>query len=113
MEGISLSPEMETACFRIAQEALTNIVRHARARHVDVVLSGANGELKLLIKDDGIGFDMIQVQERTSTGNCLGLVGMRERASLIGGRIEIESFPHSGTEVRALFPIVRPRLAVL
>jgi len=91
--------EVETACYRIAQEALSNVARHARARHVQVTLTAQDVALELTVRDDGVGFDV----ERLRTG--LGLVGMGERAELAGGRLDIESAPGAGTTLRARFPL--------
>jgi signal transduction histidine kinase len=91
--------EIETACFRIVQEALTNIARHARARHVEVTLTVQDVALEVTVKDDGVGFDV----ERLRTG--LGMMGMGERAELVGGSFDIESVPGAGTTVRARFPL--------
>jgi signal transduction histidine kinase len=91
--------EIETACFRIAQEALTNVARHAHARRVEVTLTAQDVALEVTIRDDGVGFDV----ERLRTGP--GLVGMGERAELAGGRLDIESAPDAGTTVRARFPL--------
>jgi PAS domain S-box-containing protein len=99
-----LPPELETACFRIAQEALTNVVRHAKAKHVWVELSERGGELLLIIRDDGIGFDPAALRGKGSEVR-LGLMGMRERALIVGGTIEFVSAPGKGTEVRARFPL--------
>ena len=95
--------EIETACFRIAQESLTNVARHARARHVEVMLTALDVALELTIRDDGVGFFF----ERRRSG--LGLVGMGERAELAGGRLDIESAPGAGTTVRARFPLPSPK----
>ena len=91
--------DIETACFRIAQEALSNIARHARARHVDVTLTAHDVALELTVRDDGVGFNV--KQERTG----LGLIGMSERAELVGGRLDVESAPGAGTTLRARFPL--------
>jgi signal transduction histidine kinase len=91
--------EIETACFRIVQEALSNVARHARARHVEVTLMTENLALEVTVRDDGVGFSV----ERLRTG--LGLVGMDERAELAGGRLDIESAPGAGTTLRARFPL--------
>jgi signal transduction histidine kinase len=96
--------EIETACFRIAQEALNNIASHARAHHVEVALTGEN-DLDLMISDDGVGFSVEQLR------SSLGLVGMRERAELVGGRLDIESAPGAGTTLRARFPLHFPERA--
>jgi PAS domain S-box-containing protein len=95
--------ELETACFRIVQEALTNVVRHARARKVSITLKSSKNEVSLSIKDDGRGFDAHSPNLYQFTTH-LGLRGMRERALALGGRLEIESGPSRGTEIRAHFP---------
>ena len=92
--------EIETACFRIVQEALTNAARHARARHVEVTLVMQGDALQVAVRDDGVGFD---ADRWLRTG--LGLVGMSERAALAGGTFEVESAPGAGTTVRARFPL--------
>jgi signal transduction histidine kinase len=93
--------EIETACFRIVQEALSNVARHARARHVEVTLTARDVALEVTVSDDGVGFNV----ERLRTG--LGLVGMGERADFAGGRLDIESAPGAGTTLRARFPLGR------
>jgi PAS domain S-box-containing protein len=99
-----LREELETACFRIVQEALTNVVRHANAKNVSVSLRKLDHQILLSIKDDGIGFD-----ERSANGGAspihLGLRGMKERALALSGTLAIESAPTRGTEIRASFPI--------
>ncbi len=89
--------EVEQACFRIAQEALTNILRHAGASHVDLSLSGDGDGLRLRIGDDGRGFDPRQA-------GGLGLVIMRERAQSVGGSLAIHSRPGDGTRIELLLP---------
>jgi PAS domain S-box-containing protein len=91
----SVKDTLATAAYRITQEALTNIARHARASRVDVSLGVADGVLSLVVRDDGCGFDLNQLAE--SEG--LGLAGMRERASLVGGTLEVRSQPLRGTRV--------------
>jgi signal transduction histidine kinase len=95
--------EIETACFRVVQEALSNVARHARARHVEVTLTAQDVALEVTVRDDGVGFNV----ERLRTG--LGLVGMGERAELAGGRLDIESAPGAGTTLRARFPLPSPK----
>jgi signal transduction histidine kinase len=95
--------EIETACFRIVQEALSNVAKHARARHVEVTLTAQGGTLEVTVRDDGVGFNV----ERVHTG--LGLVGMSERAELAGGSLDIESAPGAGTTLRARFPLPSPK----
>src|SRR5262249_13067992 len=94
---IRAAANLETACFRVAQEALTNIVRHAAARNVRVELRRQDNELQLKIHDDGCGFDVAAAKERAVRGGSLGLLGMQERVLLIGGRIDIDSSTGLGT----------------
>ena len=102
-DGLSL--EIETACFRVLQEVITNIVRHAQASHVQVELRQHEKELQLLIRDNGIGFDVQAARESAARGESLGLLGMEERVRLLSGRIDIRSSPERGTEVYVYFPI--------
>jgi PAS domain S-box-containing protein len=104
-EVCDLTFERATSCFRVAQEALTNIARHAAAKNVWLDLHRAPSALELSIRDDGMGFDVDAARERAAHGASLGIVGMQERASLAGGTIEIRSTPGKGTEIRARFPI--------
>ncbi len=100
-----LPPDTETACFRVAQEAITNVLRHARARNVWVRLFAANGRLAISVRDDGRGFDLESVRERAAKGSSLGLVGMEERMALAGGSFELRSAPGQGTVLLATFPL--------
>ncbi len=104
-----LDPNIETACFRVAQEAITNIMRHAEARVVRVHVRNHNTEMQMLIEDDGIGFDVPAALERASLGESLGLLGMRERVQLLGGKLELASTPKQGTRLLARFPITPSR----
>jgi signal transduction histidine kinase len=99
-----ISPEVEITLFRIAQEALANVVRHAQATQAQVELSYKDGDAKLQISDDGIGFDSATVLEgETQLG--WGLVGIRERAQMAGGTCHIESAPGEGTTVSVEIPL--------
>jgi signal transduction histidine kinase len=98
-------PAIETACFRVAQEALTNVVRHARAATVRVHLQVETGFLHLVVSDDGIGFDPERLRTQGRSGASMGLLGMEERASLMRGRIKFESVLEHGTSVHAWFPL--------
>jgi PAS domain S-box-containing protein len=99
--------EIEIACFRVAQEALTNVARHAQAKHVHIELRQRDAvELQLIVRDDGVGFDVRAARERAMQGASLGLLGMEERVRLVGGQIEIESAPGRGAEIRARFPMI-------
>jgi PAS domain S-box-containing protein len=100
-----LDSVVETACFRVAQEALTNVVRHARARVVAVELRHQDGQLHLFVRDDGAGFDVAALREQAVLGASLGLLSMEERATLAGGGLECKSAPGQGTEIHAWFPL--------
>ena len=100
-----LDPVIETECFRVAQEALTNVVRHARAKAVTVELRQEAGQLHLRVRDDGVGFEVAAVRERAVRGASLGLLSMEERALLAGGGLEFKSTLEEGTEVHAWFPL--------
>ncbi len=92
---------LETTCFRIAQEALTNIARHAKATRVEVNLFADDEYLQLSIYDNGIGFDVQKALEKATGGASLGLLGMQERAILSRGQLIFESAPAAGTRVKA------------
>ncbi len=98
-----LPPAIETALFRVFQEALTNIVRHAGAKQVGVILGCAGRHVTLIVEDDGVGF---AAAEAGAAGNHrLGLLGMKERVTLVGGTLEIDSAPHHGTSIFARIPV--------
>jgi signal transduction histidine kinase len=96
---------IETECFRVAQEALTNVVRHAQASAVKVDLTRRNGHLHLRVCDNGVGFDFVALRGEAVQGASLGLLSMEERTSLAGGGLELKSTPGKGTEVHAWFPL--------
>ena len=100
-----LAPDTETACFRVAQEAINNVLRHARARNLWVRLFTASGRLAISVRDDGRGFDIESVRERSAGGGSLGLLGMEERMALAGGSFELRSAPGQGTVLLATFPL--------
>ena len=100
-----LSLTIETECFRVAQAALTNVVRHAHAKTVTVELRKEAGQLHLRVRDDGVGFDVGAAREQAVRGASLGLLSMEERAALAGGGLELRSAPQKGTEVHAWFPL--------
>jgi PAS domain S-box-containing protein len=95
-----VAPEIEATLYRIAQEALNNVARHARAQSVGVVLERRGRTLSLVIEDDGIGFDA-----STISNTMIGLIGMRERAAVVGGSLDIEPTPGGGTTVLARVPL--------
>ena len=96
---------VEITSFRIAQEALTNIIRHAQARVVEVALSAADGMLHLVLCDDGQGFDVPAARVRAAQGGSQGLLSMQERVTLAGGELEIDSARGRGTCIRARLPL--------
>jgi len=96
---------IETECFRVGQEALTNVVRHAQARSVAVELTNKEGFLHLFVRDDGLGFDVAAIRNQAVHGASLGVLSMEERATLAGGGLKLSSAPGEGTEVHAWFPL--------
>jgi signal transduction histidine kinase len=94
-------PPVETATFRIVQEALTNIARHAGVQETTVWLSVSSDTLWIKVTDQGVGFDLTDLSSRIRHG----LVGMQERASSVGGRLEIETGPGRGTQITAALPL--------
>src|SRR5213593_4582262 len=98
-----LDPTHETLLYRVAQEALTNVAKHASASHAWVTLRSLPGRVELVIRDDGVGFDPARIGEQVSSGH-FGLIGMRERVEMAGGRWEISSGIYGGTAVRATLP---------
>ena len=98
-----LDPAIELACFRVAQEALTNVARHARASAVVVALLADAKGLRLKIRDDGLGFDYAAARGAAAREGKLGLIGMEERAALAGGQLICRSRPGRGTEIQAVF----------
>jgi PAS domain S-box-containing protein len=100
-----LEADLETVCFRMAQEALTNVARHAGARHVWIDLHLLPIGLELSIRDDGRGFDTAAARDHAVGGASMGLLGMQERVALVGGQFELRSAPGGGTELRARFAV--------
>jgi PAS domain S-box-containing protein len=105
---INISRPIETACFRIVQEALTNAARYSRASRIDVNIEKQNGTLRMTIADDGVGFI---VKDHLSAGlaTALGLRGMKERALAVGGKLTINSEVGKGTQIMLLVPTPRSR----
>lgn len=99
-----LAPELETSCFRVAQEALTNVARHAQARQVWLDLHLVSDALELQVRDDGVGFDVVAARERAISGASMGLLGMLERVVLLSGEVDLSSTRGGGTQLRARFP---------
>jgi signal transduction histidine kinase len=94
-----LSPEVETTIYRIVQEALLNAAKHACCTHIDVLLQVREGQLSVIIEDNGCGFDADQIFSQEDDQSKLGLFGMKERAELVGGDLEIESTPGKGCTI--------------
>jgi signal transduction histidine kinase len=103
-EDIVIDQERTTAIFRIFQETLTNVTRHAQATQVDVRLEREDGSIVLEVRDNGRGI----AEDQFSTGRSLGILGMRERALLLGGELTIRGAAGKGTIVRVVIPGVHP-----
>jgi signal transduction histidine kinase len=99
-----LPSEVEVTLYRIAQESLTNVLRHSQAHQASVVLYRTECDATLVVEDDGVGFDLADPR-----GNSLGLVGMNERATLLGGELSIQSSLGIGTTIRARMPLMEYR----
>ncbi|HET9050900.1 MAG TPA: GAF domain-containing sensor histidine kinase [Candidatus Dormibacteraeota bacterium] len=106
-ESDVLDPDLETALYRIAQEALQNVVRHAGARHVDIQLRVIDGTVRLRIEDDGRGFDVDEL-ERDARAASHGLAGLRARAELVGAALEVVSAAGDGTRIVVTAPVSAP-----
>lgn len=104
-----LPPPMETALFRIVQEAINNVIRHAQARSVRVRLGVEKGTVRVVIEDDGHGFQ--PHLDGQNTEGTLGLLGIRERAELLGGNLSIRSSPGRGTRLTVEIPLPEPSVA--
>ena len=100
-----LSSEVELTLFRIAQEALNNVRKHAQATRVVTTMKLSNGAIKMIIQDNGKGFKLPALTEYPTAAGKLGLTGMHERARLLGGILEINSEPGRGTKVIVSVPI--------
>ena len=109
LEGVRLPPSVETALYRIAQEALTNVIQHAGAQRVSLLLEARAGAVIAIVEDDGSGFEADRLIHGTADERWLGLAGMRERANLLGGKLTIESVPGEGTTVFVEVPLEQER----
>jgi signal transduction histidine kinase len=105
LEGVRLPPPVETALYRILQEALTNVAQHAAARQVSLLLEARAGTVIVIVEDDGCGFEADGMMQGAAAKRWLGLHGMRERAELLGGKLTVESAPGAGTTVYAQVPL--------
>lgn len=100
-----LPPEVEVVLFRIAQQAMSNVAQHSGATTMDLSVVREDGRVTMRVHDNGRGFEPASTGPDTATGRGLGLLGMRERASLLGGSVRIESAPGAGTTVEATLPL--------
>jgi PAS domain S-box-containing protein len=107
---LCLPAETAVPCYRVVQEALTNVMRHAQASRVNVSLRQHDRELEILVHDDGVGFNVQEALAHAAQGQSLGLLGMEERIRFLDGHVTIDSRPGYGTEVRARIPL-RPAMA--
>jgi PAS domain S-box-containing protein len=104
-EAIRLPPQMETALFRVGQEAMTNVVKHARATAVDIQLTLTPQQVCMEIVDDGVGFEWEAEKLGENGRQAWGLLGIQERASLLGGRLDIETAPGRGAHLCVTLPL--------
>jgi two-component system sensor histidine kinase UhpB len=105
LDGRRLSSTLETVCFRIVQESLTNIIRHAEATHCWIKLELGRDEISIEVRDDGQGFDASDAHAQALCGKGLGLLGMRERVQFFGGQLDVHSTRGSGTTIDARLPL--------
>jgi len=106
-----LSPAAETHLYRIMQEALNNVAKHAEATRVNLLLEWKKDDVVLIVEDNGRGFHISRPSETTGSGNGFGLLGMQERATLVGGNVDIESLTGEGTTVYARVPAIAVKSA--
>jgi signal transduction histidine kinase len=109
LEGVRLPAPVETGLYRIVQEALTNVVQHADAQRVSLLLEVRAGAVIAIVEDDGRGFEVDRLMRGPVDERGLGLAGMRERANLLGGKLSIESVPGEGTTVFVEVPLEQVR----
>ena len=105
LDGERLPATLETVCFRVVQEATTNVLRHARATRCRVELRRTDEEVVITVADDGVGFDVAATRARMIRGEGFGLLGMLERVELFGGRIDLDSAQGAGTTIRVRFQL--------
>ncbi|HSL42576.1 MAG TPA: sensor histidine kinase [Anaerolineales bacterium] len=103
-EECDLDESMKIAIFRIIQESLNNVIKHAHATHANIYLRFEEKSVRINVRDNGIGFDLDSRKQQRTSRPCLGLAGMQERAALLGGTVSVQSRPGYGTEVEAVIP---------
>ncbi len=106
LDDMRLSPVVETTTYRIVQESLSNVLKHSQARSISIIVERRASELRVVIEDDGVGFDLLGDADRGAGGRQVGLIGMAERAALAGGELNIESAPGRGTTVYLHIPLL-------
>jgi PAS domain S-box-containing protein len=109
----ALTDPRSIACFRVVQEAMTNIARHAKATSVSLSLAVASEQVRVVVQDDGCGFDVAAMRVRAQQGLSLGMLGMEERVSLVGGAMTIQSTIGQGTSLVFSVPLTEPRQEAL
>jgi signal transduction histidine kinase len=102
---VRLSPTIEIVLYRVAQETLTNILKHAQATHVSLMLQRRAEALLMIVEDNGVGFDITTVRHNAHSGRQLGLIGMQERLVQLGGTFTIESELGRGTTIIMRIPL--------
>jgi signal transduction histidine kinase len=107
----NLPPELRIALFRVIQESINNILKHANARNVTISLFFNSNTIKITVKDDGIGFDVEKASYTKDKPRGLGIMGMKERVELFGGTFKINSRPGEGTDVNIEVPLGREHLS--
>ena len=105
MKRLSIPEHLELVCFRVAQESVTNAIRHAEPTRIDAELWADESKLVLVVRDDGIGFDVQGAMQRADQGISIGLLSMQERIEQVDGQLTIESSVESGTTVRIELPM--------
>ena len=100
-----LPAHVPMTAFRVVQESVTNVLRHAGAARIDVTVRRDGARLELRVEDDGKGFDVEETMQRAATGRALGLLGMQERVGMLHGEIDIDSSPGGGTRVHVRLPL--------
>ncbi|KJS21246.1 MAG: hypothetical protein VR72_11530 [Clostridiaceae bacterium BRH_c20a] len=107
LDSIQIMPEAATTIFRIIQEALTNTAKYAKAREINLSFQKQQGNLLIVIEDDGLGFDPALINEHSENPNKLGIFGMKERAALIGGTFIIDTAQEEGVTILLRLPLER------
>ena len=104
LRGRRLSAPVEITLYRVLQEAMTNIARHAHAQRISVVLEAGAGEVRLIVEDDGVGFTQTKAEKPAAPAEGFGLLGIRERLALVGGSLSIEPASGHGTVLFSRVP---------